>query len=101
VGRKMKFEKYHWVDSPDAFPRAGFEGPDSYCVPRSGMGLWEYYAGQAMIGLVNSNVRPPDPERWHDLACDAFDYAEAMLDVRKARCKEFVALSDEYKNGTV
>jgi hypothetical protein len=65
-----------------AFPRAGFDGDDSYDEPTEGMELRDYFAAKALEGLVervvNLNIAP-------DLvADDAYMIADAMM---KARAK--------------
>ena len=77
-------------DGGPAFPRAGFlseiETPEQVIAqyenkPEQGMSLLDYFAGQALVGMMNHRdlVNRPCLE----LAWDSYEYDEAMLAVRK------------------
>lgn len=64
-----------------AFPRA--EGP--YSSPVQGMSLRDYFAGQALAGLLGYNtVKLSSAPTWHGaLAEEAYSIADAMIAARK------------------
>ena len=49
---------------------------------RAGMTLWDFYAGQALVGMVSHNSNPPSVNL---VAMDCADFADAMLAVRAER----------------
>jgi len=69
-----------------AFPRPHSDdqqrnGVDDYpgnaFYDQEGMSLRDYFAGQAMTGLSNFSIHPPE------MARKAYDLADAMLEARK------------------
>ena len=65
-----------------AFPFPAFEYPDGAFNPgESGMTLRDYFAAKAMQG---SRARNSNYESWSDLAKDAYEIADAMIQARKA-----------------
>ena len=65
-------------DGGPAFPAMTI----SESVGRAGMTLWDFYAGQALIGMVAHNSNPPSVNL---VAMDCADFADAMLAVRAER----------------
>ena len=68
-----------------AFPRAAAEtqNPDAFHPPQDGMSLRDYFAGQALVGIVSRmapNARLPNDES----AAWAYQFADAMLAAREA-----------------
>jgi len=64
-------------DGGQAFPRGGYDGPDRQSLSVEGMTLRDWFAGQALQGmLANEGARKTtllqDAE-------DAYDYADAMI----------------------
>lgn len=55
--------------------------PDSHNDPTRGMSLRDWFAGQALIGLV-ANAHPSE-----DVALRAYFYADAMIGARQNRPK--------------
>ena len=49
---------------------------------QDGMTLWDFYAGQALVGMVAHNSNPPSVNL---VAMDCADFADAMLAVRAER----------------
>lgn len=72
---------YHSEKNPSAFPRRMTidQGGHIEDFGAEGMTLWEWYAGQALLGLMASG------ERANGLAERAFDQATAMMNVRAER----------------
>lgn len=72
--------------NPPAFPRTG-EGLGNPRYDEAGMRLRDYFAGQAVVGLiaqmdVSSYARSVDTEDWSFEAGDAYAIADAMLIAR-------------------
>lgn len=85
-------------DGGQAFPRAGAEGDTWLSLPTDGMTLRDYYAGEAMKAIIakhgvyddnNQGKTTSQSTRFGydstEVANIAFDYAEAMLEVRNER----------------
>ena len=71
-------------DGGPAFPRTVTidEGFDSYReIKREGMSLRDWFAGQALAGMLADGK---NSGRFADIASDAYDFADAMLAARKA-----------------
>lgn len=69
-------------DGGPAFPVEGFPGDAHFptVVPKPGMTLRDYFAGQALAGLIAcANVNKPTR---NDYAEAAYNYADAMLAAR-------------------
>lgn len=64
------------LENPPAFP---VSWPDAS--PTMGMSLRDYFAGQALEGILTTN---PQGLSTADLAKEAYQYADAMLKARKA-----------------
>lgn len=76
-----------------AFPTEG--GEMSGCHAHTGMTLREYYAGQAIVGLLAAGGN--DGAVWNAFAEEAFAIADAMLArARKERDEEEQAERDAY-----
>ena len=71
-------------DGDSAFPRTGTGNAGvSYDVPpQDGMSLRDWFAGMALGARVASGHRVGKSA--HDIASDCYDYADAMLNARKA-----------------
>jgi hypothetical protein len=81
-------------DGGPAFARPGFEselaGRDYDGAPQSGMTLLDYFAGQALAGLLAfspKGSRADDQYERGVAAEEAYDYAEAMVREREKRAK--------------
>ena len=73
-------------DGGAAFPRPPYYVPDDVLYielmhEQDGMSMREWYAGQALIGLVIANENQDKPLGWHpaSVANAAVDYADAMV----------------------
>lgn len=65
-----------------AFPLPGMNLPnDQFCWPEHGMTLRDYFAGQALMGLLSSNGYLG----YDDAAVEAYAHADAMLLKREKR----------------
>lgn len=76
-------------DGGQAFPRAGYEGPEYCCDPVDGMTLRDYFAGQVMLESMRLAMVPhsdyPDTIKSEAQKCAvrAYIMADAMLAARK------------------
>lgn len=79
------------ADGGPAFPRSGYypdnlaklsaEQRDSvYNAPSDGMSLFQWYAGQALVGLVQSLPKNPTTSDMAKVAKASCDMAQAMID---------------------
>lgn len=79
-------------DGGPAFPRAGFlseiETPERVIAqyenkPEQGMTLRDYFAGQALAGILTRK----ESDGWtnREVASDCYSYADAMLAAREAK----------------
>lgn len=84
----LKDESYN----PAAYPntRKGFTDDE----PQPGMSLLDYFAGQALQGMLSNgympnqiNNNPSDPKSWDYIAA-AYDAAEIMLEERNKRLNQ-------------
>ena len=68
------------TDGGPAFPRppGRFDGVD--LLDQQGMSLRDWFAGQALMGILSAPVVPDEPR-----AVLAYRYADAMLEARRAR----------------
>lgn len=64
-------------DGGPAFPKAGLDAWGKAVEVHTGMTLRDYFAGQALIGLVQNGGLP------HPIAQRAYELADAMLEARK------------------
>jgi hypothetical protein len=77
--------------NPYAFPRPATEFAGSVWSPMDGMTLRDWFAGQALIGLISQQSSPnalkallgSDEEVFAGVARITFDYADAMLAARE------------------
>ena len=73
------------MDNPPAFPRTG-EGFGSPKYDTPGMSLRDWFAGQALAGLMANGNMPFAPDyaecEPEQIGCAAFDIADAMLAAR-------------------
>lgn len=65
-----------------AFPRPASVDPhfEARCASQTGMSLRDYFAGQALVGFLASEWY--GVQAWHELAVNAYQHADAMLDAR-------------------
>lgn len=72
-------------DGGPAFPRPYFEHPTNgeYSLAQEGMSLRDYFAGQALVGIIASEVENRTPSEI--VAKRAYELADAMLKAREAR----------------
>lgn len=75
----MSEERAQYGDGGEAFPVA--YGPDGTPGYGAGMTLRDYFAGQALTGVLASDIRVTHEM---DIAKDAYLLADAMLQVRAA-----------------
>lgn len=66
------------MDGGPAFPHMMTAGHRDYA---PGLTMRDWFAGQAMIGAVSTNVRPVDPP--DVIARESYQIADAMLEARK------------------
>lgn len=66
-------------DGGPAFPRAGFDGPDMYDSGWDGMTLRDWFAGQALAGLLAGRRYEKDQYPPQLFAHFAYMEADAML----------------------
>jgi hypothetical protein len=78
------------IPMESAFPREDYQsdaGPG-----QRGMTLRDYFAGQALIGLFAQNAHPDAPgvgnRDYLNLAWEAYQVADAMLNLRSARVRD-------------
>jgi hypothetical protein len=76
---------YTQKDGGQAFPRAGAQTNAGWSRPVAGMTLRDWFAGQALVGLVagyhaNSDMGGVSPSMWAE---GAYQYADAMLAQRE------------------
>ena len=73
-------------DGGQAFPAAFTVGPnDDLYPPNPGMTLRDYFAAQAMIGIMSTAGGFDRADRRHDMVAEqAFKFADAMLAERQA-----------------
>ncbi len=64
-----------------AFPRAGFDGPDDYEPSEDGATLRDYFSAAALTGLLSHPQAILLPAK--ELAANAYRYADAMIQARK------------------
>ena len=69
------------MDDIPAFPRSA-SGPDGYA--RDGMTLRDYFAAKAMQAQLARTTWGIEDDR-HDMAIEAYEYADAMLKAREAK----------------
>ena len=71
------------TDNPSAFPHDLLRDDDAYPTHDAspGMTLRDYFAGQALAGML---AAPPEIAAPCDYASVAYDYADAMLTTRLA-----------------
>lgn len=67
-------------ENPPAFPRPGFEQPAGM---QDGMDLRDWFAGQALAGMDNSQMARSGSVLTMASAVSAYAYADAMLATRK------------------
>ena len=67
---------YEVSDNPPAFPRGDFGG---------GMTLRDYFAGQALVGIISGCAAACAIYDTHEAAEDAYQVADAMLAARKTQ----------------
>lgn len=69
-----------------AFPRAGFSGPAGFGKPEYGMNLRDWFAGQALAGMM-ANCDESGVNGWNGIELRAskvaYKFADAMLEARK------------------
>lgn len=70
------------VDNPPAFP-LGVPHMTEY-QPEWGMSLRDWFAGQALVGLLSGQFRHSGGHNFHGLPKEAFDVADAMLSARQS-----------------
>ena len=70
-------------ENPEAFPCVGY-GPADDCHLQQGMTLRDWFAGQALAGILagRSSVYT---KQGPDIARKAFEHADAMLTARQAK----------------
>ena len=68
-------------DGGQAFPRAGFDGPEGAGEPIAGMSLRDWFAGQALAGWLAS-FGPGEAVKAESVAEFSYEIADAMLAAR-------------------
>lgn len=75
-------------DGGPAFPRPHSMGPTEYAWEQKGMTLRDYFAGQALQGLLADAWMKTDSSGMQGFAYEAYNWADAML---KARARSEVS----------
>ena len=73
-------------DGGSAFPNAGYDGPDNCADPVPGMTLRDWFAGQALAGIINAcamDTRRNGESMETMFARKAYYIADAMLAARE------------------
>ena len=72
-------------DGGQAFPRAGYDGPDGVGTQDDGMSLRDYFAAKAMQAIVSRDGIFSYQYSYETTAEWAYAYADAMLKAREAQ----------------
>lgn len=74
------------TDNPPAFPDPCNAHPGAH-PPKceKGMSLRDWFAGQALIGIIARPLSPGEGLCEHSIAQGAYEYADAMLAARKGK----------------
>jgi len=75
-------------DGGSAFPRAGYDGPDSSMDAVEGMRLRDYFAAAALPALLNGLRTDAMADERYGVALKAYLIAEDMLSVRTLSAEE-------------